>query len=76
MSYATRGIKRTPKVTPELERHRAVRAEFLRELAELQGTAPEPTPPQVIPPEERCHCGSKWLDVGNRRICGLGLHDG
>ncbi|GHG79855.1 hypothetical protein [Comamonas sp. JC664] len=76
MRHTSRSIRRTPKVTPELARHRATRAEYLHALAKLQGTAPEPPPEPVVSASERCHCGAPWLLSGGRKICGWGLHDG
>ncbi|NNC17675.1 hypothetical protein HJC22_18310 [Corallococcus exiguus] len=68
---------RPRKPSPELQRHRQVRADFLRDLARLQGVA-EPTPqPREIPPEERCPtCDGPTFITGYGRVCSLGLHDG
>ncbi|RYZ17072.1 MAG: hypothetical protein EOO70_02950 [Myxococcaceae bacterium] len=62
----------------ELQRHRQVRADYLRDLARLQGVA-EPTlpPPRELPPEERCPtCGGPTFLMSYGRVCSLGLHDG
>ncbi|MFP2963365.1 hypothetical protein ACLEPN_37835 [Myxococcus sp. 1LA] len=75
MRHTTRGFKRTPKVTPELVQHRAVRAEFLAAMDKLQGKTPEPPPPRDTAPEGYCYCGSPLMRSGMKLICMLGLHD-
>ncbi|RYZ38419.1 MAG: hypothetical protein EOO71_24050 [Myxococcaceae bacterium] len=63
---------------PELQRHRQVRADYLRDLAKLQGVAePSPPPPRELAPEERCPtCGGPTFIMSYGRVCSLGLHDG
>ncbi|WP_147445544.1 hypothetical protein [Corallococcus aberystwythensis] len=70
--------RRPTKPSPELQRHRQVRADYLRDLARIQGKAdPSPPSPREIPPEERCTtCGGPTFVMSYGRVCSLGLHDG
>ncbi|MFY1829114.1 hypothetical protein ACN47A_24560 [Myxococcus fulvus] len=67
---------RPPTPTPKQLERRRIREDFERGLRQLRGE-PEPEAPAVPAPGpgERCHCGGPLLDMGGRRICGLGLHD-